>query len=73
MPGDRPADCRGSGQLVEDRRVRFEQDDAAQRARAVERALRPLEDLDRLHIDQLQVRVGSAVAGTHVAEILANR
>ena len=30
----------------------------AKRARAVERPLRPFEDFDRLHVDQLEVRVG---------------
>ncbi len=54
------------------RRARHQPDDPAQRACAIERALRPFEDLDPLHVGQAQIRVGRVVAEAQVAEILAD-
>ena len=55
------------------RHVGLEQDDTAQCARAVERPLGSFEDLNRIHVDQLEVGVGTTVTGPHIAEILADR
>ena len=46
--------------------------DAAQRPRAVERALRPLQHLHRRDIVETEVRVGRVVGQANVAEILAD-
>ncbi|MNE02038.1 hypothetical protein D3C80_944990 [compost metagenome] len=48
-------------------------DDAADRARSKPGALRAFKDLDPLHVDQEEVRIGRAVIQAQVAEVLSNR
>ena len=72
MPGDRCAARSSSGNFAEDGHVGLEQDDAAKSARAIERPLRPFEQLNRVHVDQPQIGVRPTVAGPHVTEILAD-
>ena len=50
--------------------MRHHADDPAQRARAVERALRPFEHFDAVHVIEAQARIGRAVGDAAVAPVL---
>ena len=70
MLGDRGARDRLQLHGAWIRRLRHDADDAAERPRAIEGALRPLEHLHRVNVVQAQVGIGRVVAETDVAQIL---